>query len=184
MPHVAKWWQVYLFDVTIRRLILNPEPIFRPYVEPGMTVLDVGCGAGSNALCLARLVGESGRVIAADMQQKLLEIVAKRSKRAGLAECIAPRLCLPDSIGVDGPVDFVNAFWMLHETPDQPRFLEEVSGLLRRDGKLLAVEPRGHVSEAAFQTLIESARDAGLALHDTPRVRFSRAAVFTKERSV
>jgi len=180
MAHVANWWAVYLFDSPLRRLILNPEPIFSPYVAPGMTVLDIGCGAGSHALCMARLVGESGRVIAVDIQQPLLNAVARRARRARLADRIETRLVAPDSIGVEEPVDFVNAFWMIHETPDPRRLLEQIAAVLQDDGTLLAAEPRGHVSEDAFRKFELMAEDAGLRVRKRPTIRFSRAAVFAK----
>ena len=40
-----------------------------------MTALDVGCGPGFFTLDMARLVGESGQVIAADLQEGMLQIV-------------------------------------------------------------------------------------------------------------
>ncbi len=180
MAHVAKWWVVYLFDNPLRRLILNPEPIFSSYVKPGMTVLDVGCGAGSHALCMARLVGERGRVIAVDIQPPLLKAVARRARRAGLDDRIETRLITSDSIGVEEPVDFVNAFWMIHETPDARRLTVQIAAVLRDAGTFLAVEPRGHVSEDAFRELELMAEEAGLRVRERPRIRFSRAAAFAK----
>ena len=180
MPHVAKWWHVYLFDSPLRKFILDPEPIFRPYVEAGMTILDIGCGAGSNALCLARLAGAGGRVVAADIQHQLLAVTARRARRAGLSDRIETRPIDPSSIGAAESFDFVNAFWMLHETPDPCGFLQQVHDVLSEGGKLLVVEPRGHVSAEAFQIAVDAAARTGLCLLDMPRVRFSRAAVFTR----
>ena len=42
MPHVCPWWGGYFIDNPLRRLFHNPEKIVGPYVQPGMTVMDVG----------------------------------------------------------------------------------------------------------------------------------------------
>jgi 2-polyprenyl-3-methyl-5-hydroxy-6-metoxy-1,4-benzoquinol methylase len=46
MSHVCPWWGGYFIDNPLRRLLHNPEKIVGPYVQPGMTVMDVGCGMG------------------------------------------------------------------------------------------------------------------------------------------
>jgi len=69
---VCPWWVAYLFDNPLRRRIHPPEEILSTYVKKGMTVLDFGCGFGHFALGMAGLVGESGTVIAADIQAKML----------------------------------------------------------------------------------------------------------------
>ena len=72
---VCPWQLAPIIDNRLRPLVHNPENIFAPYVTRGMTVLDVGCGAGFASLGLAKLVGEEGLVIAADLQTKMLSIV-------------------------------------------------------------------------------------------------------------
>ncbi|MFC1971060.1 class I SAM-dependent methyltransferase [Chloroflexota bacterium] len=52
----------------------------------GWTVLDVGPGMGYFTIPLAKLVGDTGKVIAADLQQKMLDGILKRIVRIlGLA---------------------------------------------------------------------------------------------------
>jgi len=60
---VCPSYQVLRFDNALRRILYNPARMFGPYVRPGMTVMDVGCGAGFNCLGLARLVGDTSEVI-------------------------------------------------------------------------------------------------------------------------
>jgi ubiquinone/menaquinone biosynthesis C-methylase UbiE len=55
-------------DNRIRRWIQNPKKILKPYIEEGMTVLDIGCGPGFFSIDMAQMVGKTGRVIAADLQ--------------------------------------------------------------------------------------------------------------------
>lgn len=47
-------------DNRIRRWLQNPQKILRPYIEEGMTVIDVGCGPGFFSIEMAQMVGKSG----------------------------------------------------------------------------------------------------------------------------
>jgi len=181
MADVCPWWHAYTFDNFLRRIFYKPERIFGSYVQPGMTVLDVGCGMGFNSIGLARMVGDEGCVIAVDLQQKMLDVLQRRAKRAGVAHRIRARRCEPDSIGVDTEIGFAVAFWVVHEAPDIGHLLGEVRSALSPGGKFLVVEPRGFVSAEAFQDTLAAAEVVGLKLCDEPRVRFSRAAVFLRD---
>jgi len=95
--------------------------------------VDLGCGPGFFTLPLAEMVGESGRVIAVDIQEEMLAKLRVRAEKANLASRIEPHLAGPDSIGVGGPdsavsADFALAFYMLHEVPDRDRFMRETAG--------------------------------------------------------
>ena len=52
----------------------------------GRDVVDVGCGMGHFSIGMARLVGDKGKVVAIDMQQKMLDVTLKRASRAGVAD--------------------------------------------------------------------------------------------------
>jgi len=181
MGHLCPWWHAYSFDNCFRRVFYNPKKLFGPYVAPGMTVLDVGCGMGFNAIALARLVGDEGSVIAVDVQRRMLDVLEKRARKAGVAHRICTRQCRPDSIGVETEVGFALAFWVVHEVPDARRFLTQVRSCLGPQARFLVVEPRGRVSERAFQQMLTLAQTVGLRLCDQPRIRFSRSALFLRD---
>lgn len=56
----------------------------RADVRAGMRVLDAGCGPGRLSIPLARRVGESGEVVALDVQKGMLDRVRRNSVRAGV----------------------------------------------------------------------------------------------------
>jgi ubiquinone/menaquinone biosynthesis C-methylase UbiE len=181
--HVCPWWFAYTFDNRFRNLFHNPEKMLRPYVSTGMTVLDVGCGMGFFSIGLARLVGHKGCVIAADVQSKMLDVMQKRSEKAGVSSIIRPFKSEPGNLGLETPVDFALAFWMLHEVPDAKLFLDQICACLKTDGKILIAEPRFHVSSKRFEDSLALAQASGLAFCETPSIRFSRSAVLRNDSS-
>lgn len=180
--YVCPWWAGYFIDNALRRLLHNPERIAGPYVRPGMTVLDLGCGMGIFSIAMARMVGPQGRVIAADLQQRMLDALVRRAERAGLADRIRAHRCEADRIGFEGPgtIDFALAFAMVHEVPGTASFLGQVSELLKPGARFLVAEPRLHVSRAAFAAMIELADRVGLAPVEEPHVRWCQTVVLRK----
>jgi ubiquinone/menaquinone biosynthesis C-methylase UbiE len=177
--HVCPWWLCFAFDNLIRKLFHDPEKILAPYVHEGDTVLDVGPGMGYFSIPLARMVGDKGKVIAADVQAPMLAALKKRVKKQGLESRIVPHLCEADSIGIQGPIDFALAFWMVHEVPDQNKFFLEMKGLLRPDGRLLLAEPVIHVTCRMFEETLRRADEAGFTVTENPKVFMSRTAVLS-----
>ena len=165
---ICPWWVAYTFDHPGRRMFHRPEKILAPYVRAGMTVLDIGCGMGFFALGMARLVGESGLVIAADVQEKMLAVLQKRARKAGVAARIRPHLCPPDRFALQEQIDFALAFWAVHELPDRAAFFREVRALLKPGANLLLVEPKRHIG-------------VDLRFLDEPKIALSHAALFTKD---
>jgi ubiquinone/menaquinone biosynthesis C-methylase UbiE len=175
--HVCPWWGGYFIDNRLRRWLHNPGQILAPWVRPGMTAMDFGCGMGMFSIAMAQLVGTDGRVIAVDLQQEMLEVLQKRARKAGVLDRIRTHRCEPNSVGLDEPVDFALAFYSAHEVPDLRRLLGEIHSCLRPRGRLLVVEPIGHVTAKNFQAMISLAREIGLQEQERLHVRLSRAAI-------
>src|SRR5512132_222320 len=121
MAHrVCPWWIGYLLVTPLRRWVHDPEKILGPYVSEGMTVLEPGPGMGFFTLELARRVGPSGKVVAVDVQSKMLAGLKRRAAKAGLLDRIDARLVAPEAMkltGLSGKVDFTLAFAVVHEMP-------------------------------------------------------------------
>jgi ubiquinone/menaquinone biosynthesis C-methylase UbiE len=174
------WRLAYFFDNIFRRLLHNPAKVFAPHIRPGMRVLDVGCGMGFGSINAAKLTGPTGSVVSVDVQPEMLEVLKRRAVDAGVAERITPVLCPHDALCVDGPFDFVIAFWMVHEAPDLQAFMEQVHAVMAGGARLLMVEPRFHIRRQAFLEELEAGLDAGLSTVDTPKIAMSRAVLFEK----
>ncbi len=180
VKHVCPRWLCFTFDNVFRKLLQDPYKILRPYIKEGDTVLDVGPGIGYFTIPLAEMVGDNGRVIAADIQQKMLAAIKKRAERRGMQERIDLKLSLPDSLDVKTKVDFILAFWMVHEVPNKQRFFAELYSLLKDDGKFLMVEPKIHVTKAKFAESVHLALKTGFILGHSPHISLSKSALFIK----
>ncbi len=168
----------YSYDNPIRKLIHQPRKVLGAYVEDGMTAMDVGCGLGHFSIGMAKLVGESGKVIAVDLQQQMLDVMLKRARRAGVAQRITPCRCTADRIGVAEAVDFILAFWMVHEVGDQRDFFNQLKSVLAPGGKILMAEPRFHVNAEDVDQSIKIAEGCDLRCIGKPDIRFSLTALF------
>jgi ubiquinone/menaquinone biosynthesis C-methylase UbiE len=173
----------YYLVSPLRRAFQNPARILAPYVRDGMTVLEPGPGMGFFTLDLARLVGPTGRVVAVDVQSRMLDALRRRAAKAGLAERVTTRLTQSSGLGVGdlaGQTDFVLAFAVVHELPSAQTFFAEAAASLRPGGALLLAEPTGHVSADAFDEELRAAVAAGLTTQERPSIRSSHAALLVK----
>ena len=167
-------------DTKFRKWLQNPQKILKPYVKAGMTVLDYGCGPGFFTVALAQIVGETGKVIAADLQEGMLQKLNDKIKRTELDDRITLHKCEKDKIGFTEKVDFILAFYVVHEVPDQQKLFNELETILKPKGQLLIVEPPFHVSKKAFAETIKKATNAGFAEVKRPKVLFNKAVVLKK----
>ena len=184
MAHkVCPFWVGYLLINPFRKLFESPNKILGPYVQEGMTVFEPGCGMGYFTLPLARMAGPTGRIIAADIQPKMLSTLRRRARKAGLSDRIELRFIQENGLGVadlSGQVDFAVALHMVHEVPDQVSFFTEIRQSLKQGGKLLFVEPKGHVSQDQFAASVTIAEKAGFVSEDLPGKMGDRVALLKR----
>jgi ubiquinone/menaquinone biosynthesis C-methylase UbiE len=179
--YVCPWWAApFTIDTPFRRLLHDPQKIVGPYVQPGVTVVDVGCGVGWFSIPMAGMVGDQGRVVAVDLQPQMLDMLRKRAEKAGVADRIELHQCEKDRLGIATEADFALIFAMLHEVPDQARLLGEIHTSLKPGGKLLLAEPPIHVTAKTFAKEVAVGETVGFRLVDRPHVRWSHAVLFEK----
>jgi ubiquinone/menaquinone biosynthesis C-methylase UbiE len=164
-------------DTKIRRWFQNPQTILRPHIKPGMTVLDIGCGPGFFTLDMAQMVGENGRVIAADLQAGMLQKLENKIRNTELEERITLHQSSEDKIGIEEEVDFILAFYMVHEAPHQDKFFHDIKSILKTSGQMLIVEPPLHVSWKTFNQSINKAKSAGLLTSEGPKMPMHKTAI-------
>ncbi len=179
--HVCPVERAGIFDHGIRRWLQDPQKTLKPYIEEGMTVLDIGCGPGFFSVGLAQMVGQSGRVIASDVQEGMLQKLRQKVRGTELEERITLHKCEENKIGLSLNVDFVLAFYMVHEVPDPKKFFEEIKSIIKPNGQVLIVEPPLRVSKAGFEETIRKAREAGFKPVERPKVLLSKAVVLEKD---
>ena len=175
--HVCPVWAGYLLANPVRALFQNPEKILAPHVAPGMRVLDVGCAMGFFSLPLARLVGPGGRVICVDLQQTMLDSLARRAHlldRIELRRCDADSLCIAD---LREQVHLALLFAVVHEVDNAARLFTEVRDALRPGGRVVFAEPKGHIPRNAFDESVSVAERSGLRKIDGLQIPWSHAAL-------
>jgi ubiquinone/menaquinone biosynthesis C-methylase UbiE len=180
---VCPWWLGWFLLSPLRRLRQDPRTILAPHVHEGMTALEPGPGMGFFTLELARLVGERGRVVAIDVQPRMLASLERRARRRGLAGRIEARLVEGERLplaDLASAADFALAFAVVHELPDQERFFADLAEALKPGGRLLVSEPAGHVSPQAFERTLACASGAGFRLESRPAIRLSLSALLER----
>jgi len=165
-------------DSEIRRWLQNPQKILSPYVKEGMKVLDVGCGPGFFSVELAKMIGAHGKVYSVDLQEGMLQKLRDKIYGTPLERIIQLIKCDKDEIVIPEKVDFILAFYMVHEVPDKDRLFATLKNFLNDGGEFLIVEPKlFHVSKKEFALTISKAEAAGFKAAEGPKLPFSFSAL-------
>ena len=168
---VCPWWVGYILASPVRKFWQNPVRILGPFVQPGMTVLEPGPGMGFFTLELARLVGPKGRVVAVDVEPKMIAGLRRRADRAGLSDRLEARVTPATTMALDGDkkgFDLVVAFAVVHEMPSAATFFAEAARAMKPGAKLLLAEPSGHIRQEEFDSELALAARNGLSVAERP----------------
>ena len=105
-------------------------------LEDGATVLDLGCGAGTDLLIAARMVGPEGKAIGIDMTPAMLERARQSAEDMGL-DNVELHEGLIESLPLDDEsVDVVISNGVIDLVPDKDAVFAEIDRVLRPGGRL------------------------------------------------
>lgn len=167
-------------DSSFRRKLQNPAKFLQPYIKPGMEVLDLGCGRGFCTFDIANMLDGDGCVTAADLQQEMLDLLQDKVRNNTLKNIIRLHKCESNDLCLQGKTfDFIILFYMFHEMPNPEAVLQNLKSLLKKDGKILIVEPKIHVPAADFKATKALILQSGFSIIEEPKIFFSRAVVIT-----
>lgn len=118
---------------------------------------------------------ENIHIIAADVQEGMLTKVRNKIKGTELEKKISLLKCKEDSINLSEKVDFILAFYMIHEVKDKYSLFLELKKFLNPEGQLLIIEPWFHVNKKAFTLMKTELLSIGFEILAQPKVFFSRS---------
>ncbi len=136
MPSIAFRGMSLVFKV--RDLFISTEKLLSNFsIKPGNTVVDYGCGPGSYLVTAAKMVGETGQAIGADVHELAVQSVTKRANKENLKNMSAVLVENDKAEQLDdGIADVVYALDMFHMVSDPKSMLKEVHRICKPEGKL------------------------------------------------
>jgi ubiquinone/menaquinone biosynthesis C-methylase UbiE len=135
-------------------------------IQPGMTVVDYGCGPGRYTTRFAYLVGERGKVFAVDIHELAIEAVKNRIEKQGL-NTVTPVLAKGYDSGIpDLVADIVCAIDMFFAINDSTTFLKELRRITNPEGLLIIDdghqsrnETKRKIAASGYWEVIEESKD-------------------------
>ncbi len=169
-------------DNPLRRKIQPPDEMpLRHGIEPGMTVLEVGPGNGRYTVATARRVGGMGKVVAIDIEPKMIERVTQRAQAEGITQIEAKVADVYDLPFEDGTFDAVYLITVISEIPQPERALREFHRVLSPTGTLAFSEMLTDPDYPRASTLIRLASEANFRLKKKIGNFFAYTLVFEKQ---
>lgn len=105
-------------------------------LDHGETVLDIGCGAGFDLFCAARMVGLSGQAHGIDLTPAMVETARSNLALAGIANAVVQLGCAEGIPFRERLFDVVISNGVLNLSPDKERSFAEIFRVLRPGGRL------------------------------------------------
>ncbi len=178
--HVCPNWLCFSLDNFIRKKLHDPTKILTQHIKKDYFVLDVGSGPGYFSIPIAKMVGENGKLIAIDIQKGMLQQLEKKAYQNEVADRVVCQLITNEDFKVNVPIDFVIAFWMIHEVPDKQIFMRSIYNAMKTGTTFLIAEPYLHVTGEMFDKSVAIAESIGFKIIDKPKIFFSRTVLLRK----
>jgi ubiquinone/menaquinone biosynthesis C-methylase UbiE len=156
-------WLSWLLTNPLRPAGGSAAILNRLDLQPGMRVLDVGCGPGRVSIPAAQRVGPAGQVVALDLQAGMLDKLRQRAAARGVAN-IQTILGPIESAALEADsCDRALLVCVLGEVPDRAAALRQVFAALRRGGLLSITETLTDPHYQRVATVLRLADAAGFA---------------------
>jgi arsenite methyltransferase len=138
-------------EATVASFAGVANPFALGELEPGQTVLDLGCGAGTDLLIAAQMVGPQGRAIGVDMTPAMLDRARRSAAEMGLDNVELHESLIETLPVADVSVDVVISNGVIDLVPDKEAVFGEIDRILRPGGRLQVADVVIHteVSEDA-----------------------------------
>ena len=111
------------------------NPLALAEIQPGMTVLDLGSGAGFDAFLAWRRVGPTGRVIGVDMTDEMLALARENAKNLGATNVEFRKGTIEQMPVEDASVDLVISNCVVNLSADKPAVFRELARVLKPGGR-------------------------------------------------
>lgn len=149
-------------------------------LEPGMAVLDAGCGPGRLTIPLAKAIGVNGKVTALDLQQRMLQRVEEKAREAGLHNIQYVHAGIGEGKLNHSQYDRALLVTVLGEIPDRQRALKELFEALKPGGILSITEVIFDPHFLRQNTVLQLMQQAGFQKKMTIGNRFAYTMLFEK----
>lgn len=139
-------------------------------VKPGMVIGEAGAGEGYFTFKLSRRVGETGKVYANDIVQRVLNVIDRRCEREGITNITTILGKVEDPLFPEGELDMVFMIAAFHDFEKKVEWLNNVKSCLKPGGTLVIVEMdpdkrgRGHSHLMTKEEILETVKKSGFKL--------------------
>ncbi|KDR95427.1 Methyltransferase domain-containing protein [Peptoclostridium litorale DSM 5388] len=139
----------HIFDENMRKKLEGPkrqeemkpiQTLKKLGLEKGDVILDIGCGIGFFSIPASEIVGESGKVYAADISEVMLKELSEKISKQGITN-IVPVLSDGNSISTGGqPPTFCLLVNVVHEVDDKEDLIGMTHSLMDKGGKIAVID--------------------------------------------
>jgi cyclopropane fatty-acyl-phospholipid synthase-like methyltransferase len=132
---------IHMMEEPSRAEWQKPDEVVRALnIAKGQTVCDVGSGPGYFSLRFAKAVGDAGRVFAADIEPKMLDVLRQRLVSEGITN-VTPVLAKADESGLaDETCDLIVIVDTFHHFPDGVEYLKRLTKVLKPGGSIVNID--------------------------------------------